>query len=94
MRLKITLIILSLFVSSCDEKLKVDAYKCLFFLKDPIVHSYWYCYNPVLKDEKIIPIQDSNKCIRDNNRECDWQGTDTLEVESARKQIIDQCKMK
>jgi hypothetical protein len=84
--------ILVLGFSSCDKK-SINAYQCILINKDeqaqekPLDEWYWFCKNQYTQEKKSIWLKDSVKCIRDQEKECKWYGTDVMEFEIVKKAL-------
>ena len=97
MRLAIICVI-SLFImgaSSCDKR--PDAFRCVLVTVDgqgkerPVNQWYWFCLNALTNEEKVLPIQKSTKCIRDQDRNCKWIATDTFEEKLIKEHYEKEC---
>lgn len=83
----------SIGASSCGSIAnKTDAFECTLILKDPIESTYAFCINRLTKEEKRIALHDLRKCIRDENRTCNWILTDVDEREKIIKAYKDACQ--
>lgn len=88
------------FVLGCKQE-NPNAFKCVLisYLKDeqgnklniPFEQWYWYCKNMDTEEVKRIPIQDSDKCIRNKDNECRWIATDLIEYDISKKFYEGQC---
>jgi len=97
MRLISLFLILSFFsILGCKQE-NPDAFKCVLILKDengnkaPLDQWYWYCKNMDNEEIKRIPIQESDKCIRNQENECKWIATDLIEYDISKKFYQNQC---